>query len=54
MAAKNDSVLRTFTVALLICLVCAVVVATAAVMLRPVQEVNKLLDKQVNILMPAS
>ena len=53
MAAKNDSVLRTFTVALLICLVCAVVVATAAVMLRPVQEVNKLLDKQVNILMAA-
>ncbi|MDF1629742.1 MAG: Na(+)-translocating NADH-quinone reductase subunit C [Alcanivoracaceae bacterium] len=53
MSAKNDSVLRTFTVAFLICLVCAVVVATAAVMLRPVQEVNKLLDKQVNILMAA-
>ena len=53
MSAKNDSVLRTFTVALMVCLVCAVVVATAAVMLRPVQETNKLLDKQVNILMAA-
>ncbi|MCC1496285.1 Na(+)-translocating NADH-quinone reductase subunit C [Alcanivorax sp. 1008] len=53
MSAKNDSVLKTFTVALLVCLVCAVVVATAAVMLRPVQEINKLLDKQVNILMAA-
>jgi len=53
MSAKNDSVLRTLTVALLVCLVCGVVVATAAVMLRPVQEQNKLLDKQVNILAAA-
>lgn len=53
MAAKHDSVLRTLTVALLVCLVCAVVVATAAVMLRPVQEKNKLLDKRVNILQAA-
>jgi|SRR5690554_479203 len=53
MSLKKDSVLGTLVVALLICLVCAVVVATAAVMLRPTQEVNKLLDKQVNILMAA-
>ncbi len=53
MASKNDSVLKTLTVALLVCLVCGVVVATAAVMLRPVQEKNKLLDKQVNILAAA-
>ena len=53
MSAKNDSVLKTLTVALLVCLVCGVVVATAAVMLRPVQEKNKLLDKQVNILAAA-
>lgn len=53
MSAKNDSVLRTLIVALLVCLVCGVVVATAAVMLRPVQEKNKLLDKQVNILAAA-
>lgn len=53
MSAKHDSVLRTLTVALLVCLVCAVVVATAAVMLRPVQEKNKLLDKQMNILAAA-
>jgi Na+-transporting NADH:ubiquinone oxidoreductase subunit C len=53
MASKHDSVLRTLTVALLVCLVCGVVVATAAVMLRPVQEKNKLLDKRVNILQAA-
>ncbi|MDF1781068.1 MAG: Na(+)-translocating NADH-quinone reductase subunit C [Alcanivoracaceae bacterium] len=53
MAAKHDSVARTLIVALLVCLVCGVVVATAAVMLRPVQEKNKLLDKQVNILQAA-
>src|SRR5690606_16535902 len=53
MSANKDSVLRTLTVALLVCLVCAVVVATAAVMLRPVQEKNKLLDKQMNILAAA-
>jgi Na+-transporting NADH:ubiquinone oxidoreductase subunit C len=53
MSAKQDSVLRTLIVALLVCLVCAVVVATAAVMLRPIQEENKLLDKQKNILMAA-
>lgn len=53
MASQHDSVLKTLTVALLVCLVCGVVVATAAVMLRPTQEKNKLLDKQVNILQAA-
>ena len=53
MAAKHDSVLRTLTVAFMVCLVCGIVVATAAVSLRPVQEKNKLLDKQINILQAA-
>ncbi|MBQ0753414.1 MAG: Na(+)-translocating NADH-quinone reductase subunit C [Gammaproteobacteria bacterium] len=53
MASQHDSVLKTLTVALLVCLVCGVVVATAAVMLRPTQETNKLLDKQINILLAA-
>lgn len=53
MAAKNDSVLRTLMVAFLVCLVCGIVVATAAVSLRPTQQKNKLLDKQVNILQAA-
>lgn len=50
---RKDSVPGTLLVAFLVCLVCAVVVATAAVMLRPVQQDNKLLDKQKNILQAA-
>ena len=53
MAARNDSVLRTLTVAFMVCLVCGIVVATAAVSLRPVQEKNKVLDRQINILQAA-
>ena len=53
MAGKSESVTRTITVAFLVCLVCAIVVATAAVSLRPVQEKNKTLDRQINILMAA-
>ena len=39
----NDSISKTFGVALALCVVCAVVVSSAAVILRPTQEVNKLL-----------
>ncbi|MGB1221021.1 MAG: Na(+)-translocating NADH-quinone reductase subunit C, partial [Alcanivoracaceae bacterium] len=53
MAGKSESVTRTITVAFLVCLVCAIVVATAAVSLRPVQEKNKTLDRQINILQAA-
>lgn len=50
MAGKNDSVSKTLLVAFLLCLVCAVVVSTAAVLLQPVQQANKTLDRRVNIL----
>ncbi|ASK33700.1 Na(+)-translocating NADH-quinone reductase subunit C [Alloalcanivorax mobilis] len=53
MAGNNESVGKTLLVAFLVCLVCAVVVATAAVALRPVQQQNQVLDRQVNILMAA-
>ncbi len=53
MAGSKDSVARTLTVAFLVCLVCAVVVATAAVSLRPVQQKNQTLDRRVNILQAA-
>ncbi|MCH9784604.1 MAG: Na(+)-translocating NADH-quinone reductase subunit C [Gammaproteobacteria bacterium] len=53
MAGKNESVARTLTVAFLVCLVCAVVVSTAAVTLRPVQQKNQTLDRRVNILQAA-
>lgn len=49
----NDSVGRTFGVALGVCLVCSVLVSVAAVSLRPIQAVNKALDKKRNILMAA-
>jgi Na+-transporting NADH:ubiquinone oxidoreductase subunit C len=46
----NDSRTKTIAVALLLCLVCSVLVSTAAVTLRPLQEANKALDKKRNIL----
>ncbi|WP_339898682.1 Na(+)-translocating NADH-quinone reductase subunit C [uncultured Gilvimarinus sp.] len=51
--ASNDSIKKTVTVTLLLCIVCSVVVSTAAVLLRPVQEVNKSLDFKRNILSAA-
>ena len=53
MSAKSESVSKTLLVAFLVCVVCGVVVATAAVSLRPVQERNKLNDKRSNILQAA-
>lgn len=48
-----DSTKRTIVVALGVCLVCSVLVSTAAVALKPVQDVNKKLDKITNILKAA-
>ncbi|HCE39760.1 MAG: Na(+)-translocating NADH-quinone reductase subunit C [Alcanivorax sp.] len=53
MAGNKESVAKTLTVAFLVCLVCAVVVSTAAVTLRPVQQKNQTLDRRVNILQAA-
>ena len=41
MAGNNESVGKTLLVAFLVCVVCGVVVATAAVSLRPVQAENQ-------------
>lgn len=46
----NDSRSKTLIVALTLCLVCSVLVSTAAVMLKPFQDANKALDKKRNIL----
>jgi Na+-transporting NADH:ubiquinone oxidoreductase subunit C len=51
--SSNDSTAKTLTVALLLCIVCSVVVSTAAVMLKPAQEANKTLDRKRNILAAA-
>lgn len=50
MSSQKESTARTLTVALLVCLVCSVFVAGAAVALRPTQVENRQLDKQRSIL----
>lgn len=51
--ANQDTVGKTFRVALALCLVCSVVVSTAAVMLRDAQDRNVEEDKKRNILQAA-
>ena len=46
----NDSVMKTLLVATLLCLVCSIIVSTAAIGLKPRQELNKALDRKQNIL----
>ncbi|SLN67624.1 Na(+)-translocating NADH-quinone reductase subunit C [Roseovarius albus] len=53
LAASPDSVGKTIIVAVSLCLFASMVVSLAAVSLRPVQEANKLRDKQVNVLQVA-
>lgn len=50
LAMPNDSFQKTIAVALTLCLVCSVLVAGSAVMLRPLQQSNKTLDMKKNIL----
>ena len=47
---SNDSLEKTINVALALCLVCAVLVSLATVVLRPLQAHNKALDMKRNIL----
>ncbi|WP_420413763.1 Na(+)-translocating NADH-quinone reductase subunit C [Roseibium sp.] len=49
----TDSIPKTIFVAVSVCLVASMIVSAAAVSLRPLQEVNKLKDKQINILQVA-
>lgn len=48
--SSNDSLKNIIGVALGVCLVCAILVATAAVALKPRQEANKILEKRKNVL----
>ncbi|MDH1443761.1 Na(+)-translocating NADH-quinone reductase subunit C [Pseudomonas sp. GD03721] len=50
MSSQKESTVRTLTVALLVCLVCSVFVAGAAIALKPTQVENRMLDKQRSIL----
>ncbi len=49
----KETISRTFVVAFALCVVCSVLVSSAAVYLRPIQTVNKSLDKKRNILTAA-
>lgn len=51
--ASNDTIQKTLTVALALCVVCSVIVSTASVMLKPAQVANKSLDFKRNILAAA-
>ena len=53
LALPTDSVPKTLFVAVTLCLVASMIVSAAAVSLRPLQEVNALQDKQINILQVA-
>ena len=51
--SNKDGLGNTFSVALLLCLVCSVVVSGLAVVLKPMQMLNKELDQKKNILRAA-
>lgn len=50
LSLPNDNIYKTIGVATLLCLVCSVIVALSAILLKPKQIENKLLDKKTNIL----
>jgi len=51
--SSNDGINKTLIVAFALCIVCSVIVSTAAVVLKPAQEANKTLDRKRNILAAA-
>ncbi len=51
--SKPDGPFKILTVAFCLCIVCSLLVSTAAVILRPLQQLNAKLDKQKNLLITA-
>lgn len=51
--SSNDTIGKTVTVTLVLCIVCSVIVSTASVMLKPMQEANKKIDFNRNLLQAA-
>lgn len=51
--ASNDTIKKTLLVAVALCIVCSLVVSSAAVLLKPAQVKNKALDRKSNILAAA-
>ncbi|MDM7481770.1 MAG: Na(+)-translocating NADH-quinone reductase subunit C [Halomonas sp.] len=54
MAQGNNSIKKVLIVAFSLCIVCSVIVSTAAVALRPAQQLNQELDRKTNILRVAN
>jgi len=52
-ARNTDSIKHTIIVAVILCVVCSIIVSTAAVVLRPAQKANKAIDFKRNILAAA-
>jgi len=52
--STSESFVKTITVAVVLCLVCSVIVSSAAVLLKDKQMVNASLDKKKNILVAAN
>jgi Na+-transporting NADH:ubiquinone oxidoreductase subunit C len=52
-AKGNDTIVKTIVVTLVLCIVCSVIVSTASVKLKPMQEKNKQLDFNKNLLQAA-
>lgn len=48
--SNKDSTANILIVAIALCLVCSIIVSTAAVSLKPQQKLNQTLDQQINIL----
>jgi len=53
MSSNVNSVSNVIKVALSVCAVCSIIISSAAVMLKPMQTANMLLDRNKNILMAA-
>ena len=53
MSSNNESIGKTLSVVVALCLVCAIIVSFASVQLRPLQQANKEKDIQSNILAAA-
>jgi len=51
--SNKESINKTITVALLLCIVCSIVVASSVVLLKPIQQKNKALNLKANILAAA-
>lgn len=51
--SNKETTAKTLTVALLLCIVCSIIVASSVVLLKPIQQKNKALNLKANILAAA-